>query len=157
MSYSAVETLESHSASILSELTALIPSTPFMEWPEKGIYTGTWKVFGLYGIDGQPIPENIARCPLTANAVKEVPKMRTAGFSMLAPGCHIKPHTGYTDDVLRCHLGLIVPDGDCRLRVGDETYTWSVGRAFVFNDRVLHEAWNYTDSPRYVLLVDFER
>ena len=47
----------------------------------------------------------------------------TAGFSRLAPGTHIKPHVGYTSEVLRCHLGLIVPP-DCALRVGSETRRW---------------------------------
>lgn len=36
-----------------------------------------------------------------------------AGFSALSPGCHITPHAGYagySDKILRSHLGLIIPE-----------------------------------------------
>ena len=150
-----VSILETNWEFILSELTAIIPKETFVHWPERGIYKGRWDVYGIYGVDGQRIEGNARKCPETARIVESIPNMRTAGFSMLAPGCQISPHKGYTDKVLRCHLGLIVPDGDCHLRVGETTYTWEVGSAFVFDDRLIHEAWNLTDSPRYILLVDF--
>jgi len=80
---------------------------------------------------------------------------RFAGFSLLKPHCHIHPHRGYAGQFLRCHLPLIVPDGDCALRVAGETRRWQVGRPVIFADRVEHEAWNNTDEPRIVLLLDF--
>ena len=151
----AISILEANWKPILSELEALIPRQPFVQWPERQIYEGTWEVFGLYGIDGKRIEENAEKCPNTTAIVEAIPGMRTAGFSMLAPGCRISPHNGYTDEVLRCHLGLIIPNGDCCLRVEETCYNWQVGKAFVFDDRLLHEAWNLTEHPRYVLLVDF--
>lgn len=49
----------------------------------------------------------------------------------------------------------MVPEGDCALRVGPETRRWQAGQCIVFDDTTDHEAWNLTDSPRIVLLVDF--
>lgn len=86
-----------------------------------------------------------------------MPGLTTAGFSRLAPGTHIQPHVGYTSAVLRCHLGLVVPDEGCALRVGEDTRTWAEGRCVVFDDTVEHEAWNRSGSDRIVLLVDFLR
>ena len=96
----------------------------------------------------------------------------TAGFSAMAPETHIRPHVGYSDDVLRCHLGLItpkpLPDYDrratgiwtaktCGLRVDDEFYYWEEGKAFVFDDTIQHEAWNWGDRTRFILLIDFKK
>ena len=37
------------------------------------------------------------------------------------------------------HLGLVVPDGDCGLAVGDDERRWVEGQVFAFNDLALHE------------------
>jgi aspartyl/asparaginyl beta-hydroxylase (cupin superfamily) len=80
-----------------------------------------------------------------------------AGFSRLAPGTHIKPHRGYegyAGYVLRAHLGLDVPP-NCVIRVLDQTRGWDEGKCIVFDDSSEHEAWNFGDRPRTVLLLDF--
>lgn len=155
--YPAVSILEDAWMGVLEELQGVIKNSKFVQWPERELYAGAWNVYGLYNIDGKIIPEHARECPKTAAAVERIPGMRTAGFSMLAAGCTIKPHVGYTDAVLRCHLGLIIPEGDCALRVGDTVHRWEQGKAFVFDDRVTHEAWNRTDGSRYILLVDFTK
>ena len=153
--YPIIEILEESWDDILGELQNIIENSTFVQWPERELYTGKWDVYGIYGVDGKIIPKNASECPKTTAAVERVPGMRTAGFSMLAAGCTIKPHVGYTDAVLRSHLGLIIPEGNCALRVGDTVHRWEPGKAFVFDDRVQHEAWNRTDDSRYILLVDF--
>lgn len=146
--------LEANWVAIREECLA---ATNYVQWPELQIYAGKWDVFGLWDLQGCLLPDNAAKCPQTVNILKEIPNLRTAGFSMLGAGCHIKPHKGYTDTVLRCHLGLIVPEGDCALKVEETLYHWQEGKAFVFDDTLLHEAWNYTDDNRYVLLIDIYR
>ena len=37
----------------------------------------------------------------------------------------------------------------------DETRQWQEGRCLIFDDTVQHEAWNNSDLPRGVLLLDF--
>lgn len=128
----------------------------FVDWPEHHLHGGGWTVFGLQAF-GQRVEENMALCPETARLVSAVPGLTTAGFSRLAPGTHIRPHVGYTDAVLRCHLGLVVPAEGCALRVGEETRPWEEGRCLVFDDTVEHEAWNRSSSDRIVLLLDFLR
>jgi aspartyl/asparaginyl beta-hydroxylase (cupin superfamily) len=54
---------------------------------------------------------------------------------------------------LRCHLGIDVPAG-CGIRVGGVERSWERGRCIVFDDSFPHEAWNESDEPRIVLIVD---
>jgi len=124
-------------------------------WHELEIYSGEWDVFGLRAF-GENMEENCTLCPVTTDLVTRIPGMTTAAFSILGPDTHIKPHVGYTGDVLRYHLGLIVPD-DCGLRVENETRQWTEGSAMVFDDTKEHEAWNHSNETRTILLVDFAR
>uniref|UniRef100_UPI0038B6E0C4 aspartyl/asparaginyl beta-hydroxylase domain-containing protein n=1 Tax=Novosphingobium sp. TaxID=1874826 RepID=UPI0038B6E0C4 len=42
----------------------------------------------------------------------------------------------------------------CAFRVGGETRPWVTGKAFAFDDTIEHEAWNDSDAPRAVLILD---
>jgi len=146
--------LEQNWSAIRDEYNHLA-ATDFMAWPERHLYNKGWEVFGLYAF-GRRIDKNCQLCPETAKVVESIPGMVTAGFSQMAPGTHIAPHVGYTSAVLRCHLGIIVPEG-CALRVGPETRTWQEGRCLIFDGTVEHEAWNRSESHRTVLLLDVKR
>lgn len=128
-----------------------------VDWVERELYGEGWKVYGLFDFpQGLPIAANMARCPLTAALLAEhIPSHGAAGFSLLEPHTRIQPHVGYQGQFLRCHLGLEVPPGDCALRAAGETRRWEEGRVLIFDDRVMHEAWNLTEGERVVLLIDF--
>jgi beta-hydroxylase len=129
------------------------------DWTEKELYgDGTWKVLLLYTMpDGKPIDEVVRKCPFTASLVKEhIPRHGVVTFSVLHSQTRLQPHHGYPGwEFLRAHLALKVPAGDCALKVGGEVRRWQTGRVLVFDDQAMHEAWNLTDEPRVVLLVDF--
>ena len=105
------------------------------------------------------MPRNIARCPQTWRALRAVPGLSTAMFSIFEPGKHLRPHRGPYNGLLRLHLGLIVPDTSdaVAIRVGSRVCHWDEGRALLFDDSYEHEAWNRADRPRVVLFVDFVR
>jgi len=120
-----------------------------------------WSAFFLWK-NGEPVPENLARCPSVMRALRNAP-LATVGnrspsvlFSLLKPGTHIPPHNGLVNTRLICHLPLIVP-GRCRLRVGNETREWVTGKAWAFDDSIDHEAWNDSDQTRVILLFDVWR
>lgn len=169
--------LESNWEDVLEELNGLLYTEAeanvsyFQEWHEKEIYAGSWDVYGLYW-EGKKKKDNCERCPKTTALVESIPGMVNAGFSALAPETHIRPHRGYSSEVLRCHLGLITPkplpdydrrsspvlsSGVCGLRIANEIYHWSPGKAFVFDDTQEHEAFNHGDRTRFILLVDFKK
>jgi beta-hydroxylase len=128
-----------------------------IEWVERDLYDNSWQTFIMYSFPhGEPIAENLAKCPFTSQLVHDVePAHSVVTFSILQPKTTIKPHVGYPGKFLRCHLGLIIPDGDAALRVGDTTRKWEVGKVMVFDDRLEHAAWNLTNDQRAVLLFDF--
>lgn len=148
--------LEANWQTIRNELDGLI-SSEFLSWPEHSIYGDRgWDTFGLYAF-GQRQDDGCRRCPETADIVRKIPGLMMAGFSRLAPGAHIRPHRGYegyAGYVLRMHLALRVPES-CGLRVAGETRAWEEGRSLVFDDSFEHEAWNRSERPRTVLLLDF--
>ena len=119
---------------------------------------GRWKTFFLLGY-GIRFEENIAHCPATWAAVRQIPGIATAFFSVLEPGRRIPPHRGPYKGVLRYHLGLIVPEaaGGCAIEVADRRRRWREGASLVFDDTYVHSAWNLSDGVRVVLFVDFAR
>ncbi len=115
-----------------------------------------WKTYLLCGY-GFRSAANIAACPRTWEACRNIPGLITAMFSILEPGKHLPPHRGPYNGVLRLHLGLIVPEpvDQIGIRVDRQVYRWREGEAVVFDDAYEHEAWNRTDKTRVVLFVDF--
>jgi len=146
--------LEANWLLIKQELEQLQPQR-FIDWPEKYLYNQGWEVFGLYAF-GNRIEDNCRLCPQTTKLIETIPGMITAGFSSLAPGTYIGPHFGVTKAVIRCHLGLMVPE-ECAIRVDTQTRSWQEGKCLIFDDTYEHEAWNRSDETRIVLLIDFNR
>jgi aspartyl/asparaginyl beta-hydroxylase (cupin superfamily) len=54
---------------------------------------------------------------------------------------------------LLTHLPLILP-GPARFRVGNTVREWEMGRAWVFDDTIEHEAWNEAEAMRVILIFD---
>ena len=92
-----------------------------------------WSAFYFWK-NGEPVTENLERCPSVMRALRNAPLARVPNrspvvlFSLLKPGTHIPPHNGLVNTRLICHLPLIVPPG-CRFRVGNETREWVTGKA----------------------------
>lgn len=117
-----------------------------------------WKVFPFF-YWGWMIRKNCRRCPKTVRLLRSIPHVTTGAFSILEPNTRVTPHIGDTNAVVRCHLGLIVPDSlpRCGLRVGNNERTWTVGKLLMFCDAKLHSAWNDTPDRRIVLFLDVMR
>ncbi|MCC2974949.1 aspartyl/asparaginyl beta-hydroxylase domain-containing protein [Massilia sp. IC2-476] len=117
-----------------------------------------WSAFRLID-NGGPVEENAARCPRTMDLLARAPQPDQPGrtpsamFSILKPRTRIPPHTGVSNVRLVTHLPLVVPPG-CGFRVGNEVREWEVGKAWVFDDTIEHEAWNDSGELRAVLIFD---
>ena len=163
--------LEAATPSILEELTAVwgegkppfdpyvrfAPGLPVNQWAELD-RSPRWGAWFLWK-DGKPQAEHLAACPRTAALLEKLPMLDvpglapTAMFSILDANTRIPAHTGVTNTRATVHLPLVVPDG-CGFRVGGETREWRVGEAWAFDDTIEHEAWNESDRPRAILIVD---
>lgn len=114
-----------------------------------------WNVYYLF-LHNMEFHSNQEKCPKTVACIRNVPnEYHHAFFSSLAPNTHITPHHGPTNRKLRIHLPLVVPDGECILRVGKERIQVQEGKCYVFDDSFEHEAWNSDASnARIVLIID---
>jgi aspartyl/asparaginyl beta-hydroxylase (cupin superfamily) len=131
----------------------------FLEWYSKQIYNFGWKVLGLR-YEGRDFDHNLLSqfCPVMTSFFKEHESLiYSIAYSTLAPGSIIYPHFDrlYPHNVMRIHLGLSIPDGDCCLTVNGVAKKWKEGELLMFDDSYKHEAWNKADETRVVLLVDF--
>lgn len=127
--------------------------------PEQALLTqdARWKTYVFYAY-GAWVDANRTECPATTALLDEVPGLRAAMFSILAPGKQIPPHRGPYAGVLRYHLGLRVPDpARCGIRVGRDVAHWHEGQSLLFDDSHDHEAWNDSDDVRVVLFLDVVR
>lgn len=115
----------------------------------------TWKTLG-FCFWGRKNLQNCDRFPITYSIIRRIPGVVGASFNLLEPNAEIKPHSGDTNTTYRCHLGLKIPEGlpNCGLKVRDEIRPWKEGKLVVFCDAYIHNAFNYTNLNRYVLLID---
>ena len=130
---------------------------PVAQWAELN-HSPRWSAFHLVK-EGQPVPDNAARCPATMALWADTPWPDQPGrtpvsmYSLLKPQTHIPAHVGASNCRLVTHLPLIVPP-ECRFRVGNQTREWVPGKAWVFDDTIEHEAWNDSDQLRVVWIFD---
>ncbi len=119
-----------------------------------------WLNFGIV-FRGIFLENNKQLCPNTYNALlklSEVYDISIAGYSWLLPHSHIPPHIdGSAKGVNVLHLGLIVPDHNkCYLIVNNEVVHEENGKLLIFNDNLVHEAYNNSDSDRIILYVKYK-
>lgn len=163
--------LEAATAQIRRELVALLdggaagfapyvafdPTLPANQWAELN-HSRRWSAF-FFWKDGERQDSNCARCPATAALLESLPlldlpaKGPTAMFSILDPRTRIPPHTGSSNVRATIHLPLVVPPG-CGFRVGSQARPFQAGKAWAFDDTIEHEAWNDSDEPRAILILD---
>ena len=111
-------------------------------------------------INGRKIEDRLNKVPFLYNLLIQTKGVVTASFSWLKPTTWIEPHKGYenySDKILRCHIGLIIPNGDVGIRVNKVQTKWKEGKGIIFDDSLIHEAWNYSVDNRYVLIIDFAK
>ncbi len=119
----------------------------------------SWDAFFFYR-HGKRFDANHLKCPKTSKALDSVDLCRVNNqapevcFSVIRPNSSIEPHYGVTNTRLVLHLPLIVPQ-DCALDViGSPAHQWKAGEPMMFDDTFQHGAWNRSNEPRLILLMD---
>jgi aspartyl/asparaginyl beta-hydroxylase (cupin superfamily) len=99
------------------------------------------------------------QCPKLAGFIKKIPGVVSVSMSRLAPQSLLAEHSGDTNAIMRCHLGVEVPAGlpGCGFKVNNEEMGWQEGKFLIFNDAYRHSAWNNTDKRRIVIIIDVVR
>ncbi|MBC7696040.1 MAG: aspartyl/asparaginyl beta-hydroxylase domain-containing protein [Burkholderiales bacterium] len=114
-----------------------------------------WKVRSLrvWGVEMYSIQKYF---PETLRLLSGIDGVINIGFNLLEPKAVIKTHCGDTNAIIRCHLGLIIPEenNNCALKVNNEIRNWQQGKVIGFTDAYDHEAWNKTNQKRIIMLFD---
>jgi aspartyl/asparaginyl beta-hydroxylase (cupin superfamily) len=157
--FSFLKVFQSNYDIIKEEYFNLVKELPHSKWfnafpeyvssaKENEWKTFTFKFMGIYNTKACDY------CPKTYELISSIPDLIGAEFSVLQPNTIIKPHKGFSKMILRSHLGLIIPEGDCSIIVGDDTYFWKEKEMVVFDDSFEHYAKNPTEYLRVVLMLD---
>ena len=97
-----------------------------------------------------------ALCPVTMKMLKHLPDVMLSGFSFFEPGAILRPHVGPDRSALICHLAIKIP-GQCGIVVAGVKKEWVEGKCLIFDDTLLHSAWNQSKDLRAILFVSFRR
>jgi aspartate beta-hydroxylase len=164
--------IEAQTDAIRTELLAVLAQdaelTPYVDMPDNAPAAAQWRALNRsprwsgyhFYRHGAVVDAHARACPRTFAALQALPLMHIdehapeALYSVLRPHTHIPPHTGVINGRLTVHLPLVVPEQCGALRVGGETRGWTEGRCLVFDDSLVHEAWNDSDHTRVVLIFD---
>jgi hypothetical protein len=146
-------------------------SSVWQDWPETYLYRPgqSWKVIPFCatfpGDDATATKWNhpmVSRFPRTVELLRQIPNVRTAGFSKLGSHTSLEYHQGWaalSNHVLRCHFPILVPEVNvtCGVICENGFQFHRRGEWMVFDDSKLHKAFNHSDEDRVVLIVDMAR
>jgi beta-hydroxylase len=146
------------------------PDNNWIEWPEYDLWknknssaSSSWKIIPLMSFSKWS-DKNTKKFPKTTEQVRKIKGLVSAGFSKLGPNTTLALHKGWgnlSNNILRCHLGLIVPESKCKvfvLGISDDIMYQEEGKWIIFDDSLFHSASNEDDSKeRIILLLDIER
>lgn len=117
-----------------------------------------WETIPLYVFGSKRA--NAIHFPLLTKLLESTPHMVGCFFSKIKAKSEIAPHSGVTDAIYRCHLGIILPNHNARvtgIKVADKISTWPAKQFVGFIDANFHSVWNHSSSERVVLIVDILR
>ena len=107
---------------------------------------------------GYQHPSAARLCPKTQSVLAEIPQVNGAMFTILPPGGKLTRHTDPLACSLRYHLGISTPNSsDCFISVDGEHLVWEDGKAFIFDETLVHYVKNNTNQSRLILMCDVER
>jgi len=170
---------------IHKEINDYIATTnKWKDWGEYELWKGinpnaSWTVLPLMAF-GKWSQTNTKLFPKTTRELEKINELGlglvSAGFSKLGPGTQLSYHQGWgalSNMVLRCHLGLIVPESKCKVFVigknsnknttnnlRKDSMIQEKDKWIVFDDSLTHSASNDSgkaNDDRIILLIDIMR
>lgn len=131
------------------------------EFDDKQFPKSSWKKIGLK-VWGFNFPKKLFIFKTISKIITENQDIISCQIARLAPCSQILPHCGETNAIYRVHLCLktkyseVLKDA-AYFRLGNKSIIWEEGKSFGFVDALKHEAFNNTNTYRYVLIIDVLR
>ena len=157
--YPLTKILEDHAEIIIQEIKKFYKedsdklTTNFVPY---NVDVKGWDTMVLYSA-GVVNKQFLKYLPNTWGLIKDYPGLSLLMVSVLKPGVRLKAHFGDTDAMVRNHLGVVIPEPYPKvgMRIKAEERAWEEGKVLSFCVVNRHYAWNYSDKPRVILMVDF--
>ena len=161
--YKWAKKLEQKWRVVRAELESALSDSKALEGAGQNVWGGLDESIVAYGTGWKTLPlcdrtvwdpVNSRLFPKTCALLHEckVPLVE-AFFAKMDANSEIKPHSDMCNFVLTSHLGLIVPEGECDLTVGDTKVEWRNGAVTLFDTSILHAAENRASTDRYILMM----
>jgi aspartyl/asparaginyl beta-hydroxylase (cupin superfamily) len=158
----ATDAIRSELESVMEDASRFAPYLQSDDSRSALVNSDDWSAYHLWK-HGERNSEAGSLCPTAFKVLETAPQPDIhadgpiALFSKLRPHTRIPKYTGMVNTRLICHLPLIVTENQGAVRVGNETRPWVEGELMIFDDSIVHEAWNDGDSDSVVLLFDVWR
>lgn len=140
---------------IKEEILQAIDSTTLLKpYDYPGVNTVGWDYTSLIE-NYKKVESSSLHFPKTVKVLEELSKyarLTTVELSVLKPGEVAKPHRDTGNTRIICQLALVIPE-KCGISVGGESRSWKEGKCVFFDPSYEHTVWNYSDTPRAVLIV----
>lgn len=119
-------------------------------------HVGSWWRAGPIVMQGRSVRGLGDRFPMTVAALRRVPNLRFAMWSVFGPGTELPEHVGANSGHLRLLFGV-----DCGpsawIRIDGRQYAMRDGDGVLFEDTLPHHALNDSERPRVLLMCDLLR
>ncbi len=155
------ELLEQNAGMFREEFAAIDPNQYQVDARDhaSGLTDGrNWTVFPFYDGYAKLQVDNARKCPRIAEFLGGLAGVGSMGcmafFSIMNPKTHVRPHTSEINTRMRYHLGIEVPEHDCRIRIHDQLITWKQDRCIKIDDSYEHEVFQQSDRRRVVFVLD---
>ncbi len=113
----------------------------------------SWLVFILI-YNSYVLNDALKYFPNTIKLLSKIKGITAAGISCLEGGGYIPPHNDEGIERYKFHLPLIIPD-NCGIKINGSIYDFD--KPLIFDDTYQHSVWNYSNKPRFVLIIDILR
>lgn len=77
--------------------------------------------------------------------------------SVFWPPTELPEHIGISGGVYRFHYGLLIPEGDCGMRIDGVPFKWREREGVLWDDMLPHSSWNRTGEARLIIFADMPR
>lgn len=151
-----LDDLEKNYEGLKEEYFRVTKEEDFIGYPLRNLYEFGWKAVGVK-YKGINIYENHKKFPILSSISKKYNRIvDLAGYSKLEAGAKIGLHSDEREQVT-VHLSIKMPEGDCAFKMFDVTTRLQEGKTHFFYSNDRHEAWNFTNEDRTILIFDIKK
>lgn len=104
---------------------------------------------------GKRVPQRSREMSESLARIINHPLVYNASISILEPGGGIPLHVGQCRGLVKLHLPVSVPEGECYMLYNGKKFYWT--SPMIFDDTLPHLVSNQTSETRVIILLDILR